>query len=50
MMKNVFFVRHITHINLVNINPERTTQKDKEFINDLNYDGIKFASIFLLRK
>ena len=22
--------------------PERITQKDKEFVNDLNYDKIKF--------
>ena len=33
---------HIRHINPVKIHPERITQKDKEFVNDLNYDKIKF--------
>ena len=30
-------------INLVKIHPERITQKDKEFLNDLNYNGIEFS-------
>ena len=33
---------HVRHINPVKIHPERITQKDEEFINDLNYDGIEF--------
>ena len=33
---------HVRHINPVKMYPERVTQKDKEFINDLNYDGIEF--------
>ena len=33
---------HVRHINPVKIDPERITQKDKEFINDLNYDVIEF--------
>ena len=33
---------HVRHINPVKIHPERITQKDKEFVNDLNYDKIKF--------
>ena len=33
---------HIKHINQVKIHPKRITQKDKELVNDLNYDGIEF--------
>ena len=33
---------HIRHINQVKIHPERITQKDKELVNDLNYEVIKF--------
>ena len=33
---------HVRHINPVKINPGRITQKDKEFINELDYDGIEF--------
>ena len=33
---------HIRHINPIKINLERITKKDKEFINDLDYDGIEF--------
>ena len=33
---------HVRHINPIKMHPERITQKDKEFINDLNYDGIEF--------
>ena len=34
---------HIRHINPVKMHPERTTQNDKELVNDLNYDGIEFS-------
>ena len=34
---------HVRHINSVKIHPKRITQKGKEFVNDLNYDGIKFT-------
>ena len=37
-----FLWRHVRHINPVKIHQERITQKDKELINDLNYDGIEF--------
>ena len=33
---------HIRHLNLVKTHPERTTKEDKNVINDLNYEGIKF--------
>ena len=33
---------HIRHINPVKIHPERITQKDKELVNDLNYEGIEY--------
>ena len=33
---------HVRHINPVKIHPERIKQKDKEFVNDINYDGIEF--------
>ena len=32
----------IRHINPVKIHSERITQKDKELVNDLNYEGIEF--------
>ena len=37
-----FLWSHVSHINPVKIHPERITQSDKELINDLGYDGIKF--------
>ena len=37
-----FLWSHVSHINPVKIHPERITQSDKELINDLDYDGIKF--------
>ena len=40
--KWVFFWCNIRHINPVKIHPARITQKDKEFVNDLNYEKIKF--------
>ena len=33
---------HVRHINPVKIHPERITRKDKELVNDLNFDGIEF--------
>ena len=33
---------HVRHVNPVKKHPERTTQKDKELANILNYDGIEF--------
>ena len=33
---------HIRHINTVKVHPERTSQKDKEVINDPDYKGIEF--------
>ena len=33
---------HIRHLNLVGKNPQRITKKDKEMINKLDYEGIKF--------
>ena len=33
---------HIRHLNLVEKNPQRITKKDKEMINNLDYEGMKF--------
>ena len=33
---------HIRHLNLVKRHPERITEEDKNMVNDLNYEGIKF--------
>ena len=33
---------HIRHLNLAKTHPERITKEDKNMINDLNYEGIKF--------
>ena len=38
-----FLWHYIRHINPVKIHPKRTKQKDKEFVNDLNYEGIKLS-------
>ena len=35
---------NINHINPVKLHPERITQKDKEFVNDVNYEGIEFPA------
>ena len=40
--KKCFLRCHVKHINPAKIHPERIAQKDKEFINDLNYVGIEF--------
>ena len=34
---------HYRHLNLVKPHPERITEEDKNMINDLNYEGIKFV-------
>ena len=33
---------HIRHLNLVKTHPEKITKENKNMINDLNYEGIKF--------
>ena len=33
---------HIRHLNPLKTHPERITKEDKNIINDLNYEGIKF--------
>ena len=33
---------HIRHLHPLKIHAERITQNDKELVNDLDYDGIKF--------
>ena len=33
---------HIRHLNLVKTHLERITKEDKNMINDLNYEGVKF--------
>ena len=33
---------HIRDLNLVKIHPERKPKEDKNMINDLDYEGIKF--------
>ena len=37
-----FFSCYIRYLNLVKIHPVRITKEDKNMINDLNYEGIKF--------
>ena len=34
---------HVRHISPLKIHPERITRKDKELVNDLDYDGIMFS-------
>ena len=33
---------HVRHLNLIEKNPHRITKKDKEFVNNLNYEGTDF--------
>ena len=33
---------HVRHLNLVDKNPQRITKKDKELVNNLNYESIDF--------
>ena len=42
MTVNVFLGVSIRHLNLVKTHPERITKKDKNMINGLDYEGIKF--------
>ena len=37
-----FFWCHVRHLNLIDKNPQRITKKDKEFVNNLNYEDIDF--------
>ena len=37
-----FLWLHIRHLNPLKINPERITKVDKNMVNDLDYEGIKF--------
>ena len=36
---------HIRHLNPLKIHPERITKADKNMVNDLDYEGIKFLSL-----
>ena len=38
-----FLCCHLKHLNSVKIRQERITQTDKELVNNLDYDGIKFS-------
>ena len=40
--KKCFLWYHFRHLNLVEKNPQRIAKKDKEMINKLDYEGIKF--------
>ena len=33
---------HVRHLNQEKIYPERITKTDKEFVNNINYDGVEF--------
>ena len=33
---------HVRHINPIKVHPERITRRDKELVNDLNYEEIEF--------
>ena len=41
--QNFFVCCHLRHINPVEIRPEIIKQTDKELVNNLDYDGIKFS-------
>ena len=38
----MFLWCHVRHINPVKEHPERIKKTDRDFANNLNYDGIKF--------
>ena len=38
----MFLWCHVRHINSVKIHPERITQANKKFANDLDQDGVEF--------
>ena len=40
--KKCFLQCHVRHINLSKEHPERITKSDKNFFEELNYDGIEF--------
>ena len=40
--KKCFLWCHTRHLNLIDKNPQRITKKDKQFVNNLNYEGIEF--------
>ena len=42
MTINVFLWCHIRHLNLVKTHLERITKEDKNMVNDLDFEGIKF--------
>ena len=42
MTINVFFWCHIRHLNPLKICSERKTKADKNMVNDLDYESIKF--------
>ena len=33
---------YVRHINPIKVHPERITRKDKELVNDLNYEEVEF--------
>ena len=37
-----FLWRHVRHLNMIDKNPQRIPKKGKEFVNNLNYEGIDF--------
>ena len=39
---NLILWCHIRHIDPIKMHPERITQKDKELVNNLVYDGVGF--------
>ena len=41
-VNNCFLWCHIRYLNPLKIHPERITKADKNMINDLDYEGIKF--------
>ena len=38
----MFLWCHVKHLNFTDKNPQRITKKDREFVNELNYEGIDF--------
>ena len=42
MIINAFSWCHTRHLNIVERNPQRITQKDKEIFNKLDFEGINF--------
>ena len=44
MLSLVLFI----HLNLLKANPERITKADKNMVNDLDYEGIKFTFLKMI--